>query len=282
MRENHNECNRIKDLFGPYLYNNVTPSERADVENHVSGCKSCAADLLSRQEVLGFFKPNIKTGDMAQTAQENFVLNVYKRIALDSLKHRSRQAFIQRFVLQPSLAMLILTISITTFFLRYHPGQLPIVAKGPVSVAVNTDENTKKELRADSYVSEFYNRQGSSYKNESKPVSAVKSPEAKNTVKLAEAKSKALSDKPSPSDGNILAESSQTPDPKNLLEEANFIHFSLGDRKRALAQYQKLVDNYPNSEAAKVASEIIKSIRQTEYRVQNENAGSVQNVDLEI
>lgn len=266
------KCKKVEKLFGAYVYNAVTPTERAYVENHISQCPDCAKDLLSRKRTLEVFKPQEGDIGIPPVMDDRFALNVYKRIALDYLKRQSRKAYIQRFVLQPSFAVLIIAFSITTFFLRFHPGQVFIVTKEPTAVAIKTEEVEEKDLRASLYVDEFFQREGSSYKNETKPA---------EPVKVAEAKSEDLKDeKPSPETPKLLA-SALTPDPKSLLEEANFLNFSMGDRKRALAQYQKLVDNYPNTEAAAAAGEMIKSIRDFEYRVQNRNS-SIQTVDLEI
>lgn len=267
-----NRCKKVEKLFGVYIYNAVTASERAYVENHISQCPKCAEELSSRQKALVALKPHDETGEMPQRIQDDFALNVYKKIALDSLKHQSRQVRFRRFVLQPSFAAIIILFGITAFFLRYHPGQVTKITQEQTSVAVKTEEGTKKELRASIYMNEFFQREGETYKSKPEPV---------KPTKLAEAKAETPEAQKPPQEISDLMASGLTPDPKSLLEEANFIHFSLGDRKRALAQYQKLVDNYPNTEAAEAAGEMIKSIRDFEYRVQNENL-SVQTIDLEI
>ena len=46
------ECSKVKKLFGAYLYNNATPTERGAVEKHIKDCEECASDLQSRQAVL--------------------------------------------------------------------------------------------------------------------------------------------------------------------------------------------------------------------------------------
>lgn len=267
------ECKKVEKLFGAYIYNIVTPTERAYVEDHISKCPNCASDLFSRQAVLGTLKPYEEIREIPQRVQDDFALNVYKRIALDSLKRQSRRVHLQRYVLQPSFATLMIIFGLATFFLRMHPGQFVTVVKEPVPVVVKTEENAKKDIRASSYVDEFFQREGVEFKAQpAKP--------AKPAAKVADAKSKTLDEqKPSLETPNLV--SGLAPDPKSLLEEANFIHFSLGDRKRAMSQYQKLVDNYPNTEAAAAAGEMIKSIRDFEYRVQNEEL-SLQTVDLEI
>jgi len=278
MKEYDKECKKVQELFGAYIYNSATPSERADVEKHISYCKKCAADLFSRQKVLIKFKVSKEMSDMSQTAQDKFAINVYKKIAMDSLKHYSRQALLRKFVLQPSLALIIIAVSITAFFLRFHPGQMPTIAKEPVSVAskietINANESSKKESRADLYVKEFYTRQNTDNKEKPRTDELVNIPEGKTNIP---------ENSPLTSDKVAMEEATLTSGPKSMLEEANFLNFSLGDKKRAMAQYQKLVDNYPDSVAAEVAWEMIKSIRSSEYRVQNETSISVQTVDMEM
>ena len=93
------KCDKIKDLFGPYLYNSVTPAERAAVEEHIENCEECADDLRSRQKVLETLRLDLQTEEMPQKTQDNFAYNVYRRIAGESLQQRSRQVFLRRFIL---------------------------------------------------------------------------------------------------------------------------------------------------------------------------------------
>ena len=58
------------------------------------------------------------------------------------------------------------------------------------------------------------------------------------------------------------------PDSRRRLEEANFIYYSLREPRRALAEYQWVVDYYPNTDDAREAKMKIKAILDSEYRIQ--------------
>jgi hypothetical protein len=244
------ECDKIKRLFGPYLYNSVTPAERAVVEGHIDKCEKCAEDLRTRREVLGKIEPDLQLGEMPQRTQDNFAWNVYRRIASDALQRRSRQIVLRRLVLQPSLAAVALVV-VAIGVLRFYPG--PATIREPSSVAVRTDETNKRGLRAALYVEEFFRRQGTSYERE--PV--VDSEPA-------------TTEQPS-SDIDHLMQGMLLPDLRRRLEDANFINYSLGDHRRALAAYQRLVDYYPDTDAAMEARVKIRAILDTEYSIRAEN-----------
>jgi hypothetical protein len=146
--------------------------------------------------------------------------------------------------------------------LRFYPG--PATIREPSSVAVRTDETNKRGLRAALYVEEFFRRQGTSYERE--PV--VDSEPA-------------TTEQPS-SDIDHLMQGMLLPDLRRRLEDANFINYSLGDHRRALAAYQRLVDYYPDTDAAMEARVKIRAILDTEYSIRAENVDVEETTDREI
>jgi|GEM_PF-1582807 len=262
------ECSKIKRLFGPYLYNSVTAAERAAVEEHINRCEKCADDLRSRQKVLEKVDLHSQLGEMPQRTQDNFAWNVYRRIASDSLRRRSRQIFLRRFVLQPSLAAVVLAVMVIGVFI-FYPGFSTV--REPSRVAVRTDETDKRGLRAALYVEEFLRRQGTSYEREPGDAGAGKVVRAMRASSLR-----------SSSDTDHLVQDMLLPDLRRRLEDANFINYSLGDRRRALAEYQRLVDYYPDTDAAVEARVKIRAIWDTEYNTRVESADAEQTTDTEI
>jgi len=241
------ECSKIKKLFGAYLYNNATPTERDAVESHINDCEECASDLRSRQAVLEELKSNSQPDEIPQKAQDDFALNVYRKIASETLQRRSRRILLRRFILQPSLATLALAIVITIGFVRL---QSPDIMHRPNTV--RTDEADRKEYRASLYEKEFFRRQGTPYETES--VYAATEETSANI--------------PSPLDADRFVRNTLLPDSRRRLEEANFIYYSLREPRRALAEYQWVVDYYPNTNDAREAKMKIKAILDSEYRIQ--------------
>lgn len=248
-------CYKVKKLFGAYLYDNITPTERDAVESHIDECEECAHDLRSRQTVLKKLKPHPQPKAVAipQKAQDDFALNVYRKIASDTLRKRSRQVFLWRFVFQPSLAALVLAIGITIGFVRMNSG--PDTMRELSPVAMRTDETDKKEFRAALYEKEFFRRQETFYEPE--PVYAAGS-------EVSASESSSLN-------ADRFIRNTLLPDSRRRLEEANFIYYSLREPRRALAEYQWVVDYYPDTDDAREARRKIKTILNSEYSIQGEN-----------
>jgi hypothetical protein len=263
------KCNKVRRLFGPYLYNSVTPAERAAVEEHVDKCEKCAHDLQSRRRVLEKIELHPQFGEMPQKTQDDFAWNVYRRIALGVLRRRSRRIFLRRFVLQPSLATLVLVLGIAMGILRFHPRPATILRE-PSPVAVRTDETDRKGLREALYVEDFFRRQGVSHEREPSYAGVDVHYSRLSTTK-----------QPS-SDADPMMRNVLLLDSRRRLEDANFINYSLGDRRRALAEYQRLVDYYPDTDAAMEARVEIRAILDTEYSTRVENADADQTTDMGI
>jgi hypothetical protein len=232
-------CDKVRGLFGSYIYGGMTPGERAAVDNHIRDCESCASELQSLQKILEKMGSDPQFDDISQTTQDDFTRNVYKRIASDVLRRRSKQIFLRKFVLQPSLAGIVLAVVIAVF--RFQPGLVTV--SEPSHTAVLTDETSKKELRASLAVKEFFGREGT-----------PREPEMTYTVMR-----EAPLTEPSSSDLDRLVQ--DLSDSERLLQSADFINYSLRDRRRALAEYLRVVDYYPETDAAMEAKERIRAIR---------------------
>ncbi len=254
------ECDKVRGLFGSYIYGDMTPGERAAVDNHIKDCEDCASELQSLQKILEKMGSDPQFDDMPQTMQDDFTRNVYKRIASDVLRRRSKQIFLRKFVLQPSLAGIVLAVVIAVF--RFHP--VLVTVSKPSHTAILADEASKKELRASLAVEEFFGREGTPRESEMSYV-------VMKEVPLPE---------PSPSDLNRLVQ--DLPDSERLLQSADFINYSLGDRRRALAEYLRVVDYYPGTDAAMEARGRIRAIRGAEYNIQIEEADAKQPTDIGI
>lgn len=270
------ECYKIKKLFGPYIYNKITPAEHQAVEEHIKICNRCLDDLRSRQVVLGKFMLHLQPGEMTQGIQDDFALNVYKKIALDVLKQRSQRITMRKFVLHPSLAVAALLIVVAIGFLRFYPGQAREDTR-VISFTVNIPSNAgKAEKRKPLYAREFTKSQSIRQEGKSKTIADDKKttiseqpPEVSTASRLS-------------SDMDKLMHDSLIPDARRLLEEANFINFSLGEPRRALAEYQRVVDNYPNTDDAREARTRINSILSSEYRIQVQEAVLEEATDMGI
>jgi hypothetical protein len=249
------ECYKVRNLFGAYLYDDVTPTECAIVEEHIADCEECANDLRSRQKVLERLKPNPQPAEIPQMTQNDFAWGVYRRIASDTMKRRSRQIFMRRFVLQPAFAVVALAAILTVGVVQFRPDGKPIQELA----SVETDETSQKELRDELYLREFLERQGMVSGSEPGYVSASK-------TAIAEPLSP---DTEYPMRDVLLNDSRRRLEEANF--EANFYNYSLGDPERALAEYQRLVDDYSSTDAAVEARERIRAIRGIESSVRVES-----------
>ncbi len=253
------KCDKIKDLFGAYLLDDVTPAERATVEEHISSCEKCAVDLKSRQRVLEMIKPAPLPDEIPQKIQDDFAWNVYRRIAADTMHQRTRQVFVRRFVLQPTFAAVAIVAVLAIGVTQFRPDSK---LQKLTPVAVN-NRTIQKELRAKLKVKEFFQEQGMVFEDES---------------------DYAMSDEVTVAHGSS-SDSSQTallPDSQRRWENANFIHYSLGDLKRALANYRQLVDQYPGTDVAKEAQVMIRTISGTEYGNVVETVDEEQSISMGI
>ncbi len=257
------KCDKIKDLFGAYLHDDVTSAERAAVEEHIITCKECAVDLQSRQKVLEMLKPDSQPDTIPQRTQDDFAWNVYRRIASDAMHHRSRQIRTRRFVLQPAFAAVALATVLVIGVIQFHPGDSPIQKLTPV---VAVDKAAQAELKVKELREEFLARQGMI-------------PEHGSSYTMTDNVSDTYR---SSSDVDHRVRDALLPDSRRRLESASFIDYSLGDRKRALAEYRQLVDYYPGTDAAEEARGRIRAISGMEYGIQVEDVSEERIADMGI
>lgn len=248
------ECHKIKDLFGAYLHDDVTATERAALEKHIAVCEVCAADLKSRQKVMEKIVPQDQKFDMPQEMQDRFADNVYRRIALDTMKKRSRQISLQRFVLQPTFAVATLAVLLAIGVTQFRSGDN---AGKQTELIADAGEAKQKELRARLVLSEFFAEEEIPIKSESSSLEAVNVSNIKQSLSNS---------------------SYRVQGALRRLENANFVNYSLGDRKRALAEYQQLVEDYPGTDVATEAQGQIKTILGTKV----EYIGERRAVDMGI
>ncbi|MBD3183998.1 hypothetical protein GF312_17065 [Candidatus Poribacteria bacterium] len=255
------ECDKIKELFGAYLHNEATPSERMFVEDHVKKCGECAEDLKRRKIIVDQLRYNTEIDQEPQSPKSDFAINVYKRIASDAMKRRTRQVFVRKFIMQPALAAIVLTITLTIGYREFYVGEKP--EDGMETFTAKTEQTDKKQLRASLYVEEFFKRQGTLSDSEI----------SDDTILASMGTSKEISSY------KTMVNPSTLYDSQRLLEEADFINYSLRDQRRAFSKYQWLVDNYPDTDAAAKARNRIKSIMSNRDESRFQNANLVVDVD---
>lgn len=258
-----NKCDKIRDLFGAYLHNDVTSAERAAVEGHITNCEECAVDLRSRQKVLEMLRPAPQPDEIPQETQDDFAWNVYRRIAAHTMKQRSRQIFIRRFVLQPAFAAVAVAAVLVIGVIQFHPGD-DTARKLPTVAAV--DKIDQRELRVRLKVEEFLERHGAILERGSSYTMT-------DRVSVAD---------PSSSDVSDRVQDALLPDSQRRLEYASFIDYSLRDPRRALAAYRQLVDDYPGTDVAAEARGRIMAISGMEYGFQVRNPDEAEIADMGI
>ena len=257
------KCDKVKDLFGAYLHDDVTSAERAAVEEHISNCEECTVDLQSRQKVLEMLKPDPQPDGIPQRTQDDFSRNVYKRIARDAMHQRSRQIRTRRFVLQPAFAAVALAAVLVIGVTQFHSGDGTI---GKLTAVAPADKAAQLELKGKELREKFLARQGMIPERETSYVTTDK-------VSVADRSSSGVS---------YRVQDALLPDLQRRLENANFIDYSLGDWKRALAKYRQLVDDYPGTDVAEEARGRMRAISGMEYGIQVEDVGEGQTTDTEI
>lgn len=288
-----NNCYKIKKLFGAYIYNGVTPEERAKVDEHIKKCEKCADDLRTRQVILESIKPSvIKPDEIPERAQDRVVEGVYKRIASESLKYRARQVRIRKYVLQPSLAMLLIIAVVTVGIIRFQPFDTLSPKPGTILTESDRSISAVKMATPDKEKAEETKKIAKVASQPTAPVERMaqvpKAPaesEATQTVKteafLYEAEKPSL-DMIKPATTDIMVSNSQQFNSWSRLVDANFINYSLGDYRRALAEYQRIIDDYPNTDAAIEAQKRIRVILGSEYDIPSEKTSAEKATDTEI
>ncbi|MGQ9609797.1 MAG: hypothetical protein ACUVWN_10860 [bacterium] len=264
------KCYKVKNLFGPYIYNIATNEERDIVENHIKNCSKCANDLRTRQTILKRAIAILPTDNKISIQDERFTENVYKRLALEFLNHQSKQLFIKKYILRPSFAVAIAVIGIMFGMSRLNS---PVLVK---STEVQIPKATESRL-----IEEKAYTQAKINNNKTKP--KVKSKSYANSdiqsTTLVSQKDLAYSDTITKlNDTSVI----QSDDLLERLTDANMINYSLGDRRRAIAEYQRIIDDYPNTNAAIEAQNLIKVIMESEMKISEEYIGEGKSIDKGI
>jgi hypothetical protein len=261
------QCYKIRNLFGSYLYNSISPEERAEVNNHVKTCQKCADDLNSQRKILDKISVFTYTDDVQQIDQEKFMWNVYKRIASETIKRRSRRVFITRYVLQPAIATLVIVSVITIGALRFSSNDDNDLSNDISITSVQLPSLVKKEAQ-----------QGNSFKE-----SEIQLSKKKTTIATSKPSDvKKLTPITEQEKLDVLVSREMSSNSRNLLMNADIINYSLKDPRKALSRYDMIVNYYPDTDAAQEAKKRIKSILDSEFTSQNENSNIEDTVNVGI
>lgn len=268
------KCYKVKNLFGPYIYNMATSEECDIVENHIKICNACAEDLRTRQMILKKAKFVLPLDDEISIQDDRFIENVYRRMALELLKRRSKQAFIQKYILQPSFAVVVVIIGIIFGLSRLNS---PVLVK-----SMEVQVPMAKENRL--YMQKVYVKA----KATDKPIKPKV--ENKQYVESSKANTLLVNKEPlsysdtaiKPHKSNATTSVIKSDDPMERLTDANMINYSLGDRRRAMAEYQRIIDDYPNTNAAIEAQNLLKIIMESEMIMNEEYLGKGGSIDKGI
>lgn len=251
-------CYKVRNLFGPYLYNTITAEERAEVDAHIRTCQRCSEDLKTRRLALNRVEKYAIDSENAVVDQERFMWNVYKKIAEDSIRQKRRQIAIRRFVLQPAVA--ITAIVIVVFGIaKFRLSNVPEVPTNVPTASIHIKDEPKKETK-------HIVKAGSTANEKNKQRQPT-------IVKYETRKPKSTIIKPKP---DVLTARSELSSSRDWLMDADFTYFSLGDSRRALSKYDMIIDRFPKTEAAKEAQKRIDEILSSEYNTQNENTGDIE------
>lgn len=254
-------CYKIRNLFGPYLYNTITSEERAEVDDHIKICQKCSEDLRTRRIALDKVGMYAISSENADIDQEKFMWNVYKKIAEDTIRQKRRQVTVRRFVLQPAIATIAIALIVTFGIAKFRTSNVP---ESPINVptaSVQIQEEAKKEteqvVKAKPKIIEK-NRQ------KSPVIARDETRKPKSTIIIV---------RPKP---DVLTAKSELSNSRDWLMDADFTYFSLGDSRRALSKYDMIIDRFPNTEAAKEAQKRIDKILSSEYNAQDESIGDIE------
>jgi len=249
------QCYKIRNLFGSYLYNTITPEERIEVENHLQTCQKCSEDLKTRRIALD--KVGVYMVDSKDIDQERFMWNVYRKIAEDAIRQKKRQVTIRKFVLQPAIATLAIALIVTFGVAKFRLNNIP---ESPIPTASiqnqgETKKATEQIVKAKPMITEKIRRRST----------VVSKSETK--------KQKPAIIQPKP---DVLTAKSELSNSRDWLMDADFTYFSLGDSRRALSKYDMIINRYPNTEAAIEAQKRINAIISSEYSTENENSSNIE------
>lgn len=250
------KCYKIRSLFGSYIYDTITLEEKTKVEKHIKTCEKCAEDLKTQQKTLEMIKMPVSINDNdLYLDEERFMRNVYRRIALESIKRKSRQVTLWKFVFQPALATAVVVFVVAFSLVRFNNTDLSeydtaastITALPEVTELAKIkqiDVSKKSKDNIDKTKLKILANRSENIKKQS------------NSIKLA---------KP-----DVLLADAIISNSRDWLMNADLINYSLGEPKKALSRYQMIIDHYPETDAAKEAQKRIKTIIDSEFEHQEE------------
>lgn len=250
------KCYKIRTLFGSYIYNTITSDEKAEVDTHVKTCEKCAEDLKTQQKTLEMIKMpvSINENDL-YLDEERFMRNVYRRIALESIKRKSRQVTLWKYVFQPAMAT-----AVIVFVVAFSIGRFNNIDSPENSIIPST---ATTELPA---ITDLAKTKQNDVHKESANLNKTK---LMTVAKRAEnAKKQPVNVKLSKPD-TLLADAIIS-NSRDWLMNADLINYSLGEPRKALSRYQMIIDHYPDTDAAKEAQKRIKTIIDSEFEHQQE------------
>ncbi len=268
------KCYKVKNLFGPYIYNIATDEERDIVESHIKTCNRCAEDLRTRQIILRKASSILPSESEVTIKDDRFTENVYRRLALEFLNRRSKQVFIQKYILQPSFAVTVIIIGIIFGLSRLNS---PVLVR---SIEVQVPMAVKNRI----YEQKVY-AQAKANDKQIKPKVENKQyvESSKITTVLVNKGALAYPDTAiEPEKSDVTTSVIQFDDSMERLTDANMINYSLGDRRRAIAEYQRIIDDYPNTNAAIEAQNLLKIIMESEMIMNEEYFGKGKSIDKGI
>jgi len=250
------KCYKIKNLFGSYIYNTITLEEKAEVEEHVKTCLKCAEDLRTQQETLAMIRiPHNIDESALKLDEDRFMGNVYRSIALESMKHRSRQVTLRKFVFQPAMATVAVVFIIALVLTRFdNPESLdrtftPVASNTTTALPDISVMSESKQADIDKdFVAEV------SHKPMEKIVAKSSATAKKKTESVVQTKP------------DFLLTQVRVSNSRDWLMSADVINYSLGEPQRALSKYQMIVEHYPDTDAAREAQKRINTILNLEFQ----------------
>jgi hypothetical protein len=251
------QCYKIRNLFGSYLYNSISSEERAEVEKHVETCHKCAEDLQTRRKALDKIRVYTQTTDLPQIDQEQFMLNVYKRIASETLKRKSRRVFVTRYVLQPAFATLVIVSVITIGALRFSSNDNTELSNDISVTSIQLPSLAQKEAKQPNPFKETEQQ----LSKKKITVASIKPSEAKKPTPIKEQRKT-----------DVLVSKERSSNSRNLLMDADIINYSLKDPRKALTRYEMIINYYPDTDAAQEAKKRINSILNSESILRDESS----------
>lgn len=253
------KCYKIKNLFGSYIYNTITSEEKAEVEEHVKTCQKCAEDLRTQQEALAMIRiPQSIDESALELDEDRFMGNVYRRIALESMKHRSRQVTLRKFVFQPAMATVAIVFIVALVVTRFDNPESSDYTFTPVASKTTTTLPEIAELSAEMRES----KQADIDKDfvEEKPHKAMDRIIAKGVATAKKKAENVIQTRP-----DFLLTQVRVSNSRDWLMSADVINYSLGEPQRALSKYQMIVEHYPDTDAAREAQKRINTILNSEF-----------------